>query len=124
MRRLTVESPLDRTPRASKVTRQCRAPTSVPIVPFSPADRYNPLAGQVMQIRYGPVDEDYGVSAYTVQVRQDNGNPVNLRMTHPVMDALFGPPVAGSPQRQQWDAAREQRMRELRRPGQFLRRDA
>jgi len=82
-------------------------------VPFSPADRYNPLAGQVMQLRYGPVDEDYGVSAYTVQVRQDNGNPLNLRMTHAVMDALFGPPIAGSPERQQWDAAREQRMREL-----------
>src|SRR6266702_2884464 len=37
VRRLTVESPLDSTPRASKVKRQRLAPTSVPIVPFSPA---------------------------------------------------------------------------------------
>src|SRR5207245_3327032 len=37
VRRLTVESPLDSTPRASNVTRQCRAPTSAPIVPFRPA---------------------------------------------------------------------------------------
>lgn len=82
-------------------------------IPFQPADKYNPLAGQVMQVRYGPVDEDFGISAYTVQVRQDDGNPLNLRMTRPVMDALFGPSIFGSPERQQWEAAREQRMREL-----------
>jgi hypothetical protein len=65
-----------------------------------------------MRIRYGPVEE-YGVSAYTVQVRQDDGSPLNLRMTHPAMDALFGPPTPGSPERQHWEAARQQRMQEL-----------
>ena len=85
-------------------------------VPFSPSDKYNPLADQTMRVRYGPVDEEYGVSAYTVQVRQDDDSPLNLRMTHPVMSALFGPPIAGSPDRQRWEAAREQRMRELSDP--------
>lgn len=87
-------------------------------IPFSPADKYNPLAGQVMQVRYGPVDEDHGISAYTVQVRQADGGPLNLRMTHPVMDALFGPPIAGSRERQQWEAGREQRMRHLGEAGE------
>ena len=52
------------------------------------------------------------MSAYTLQVRQDNGSPLNLRMTHPVQDALFGPPMMGTPQRERWEAAREQRKRE------------
>ncbi len=37
VRRLTVESPLDNTPRASTVTRQRFAPNSAPSVPFRPA---------------------------------------------------------------------------------------
>jgi hypothetical protein len=40
-------------------------------------------------------------------------SPLNLRMTHPVQDALFGPPILGTPERQRWEAAREQRQREL-----------
>lgn len=82
-------------------------------IPFSPADRYNPLGGQVLTVRYGDVDEHQGVSAYTLQIRQDSGSPLNLRMTHPVQDALFGPPIAGTPERELWEAAREQRQREL-----------
>jgi hypothetical protein len=81
-------------------------------IPFSPADKYNPLGGQVLMVRYGDVDEDHGVSAYTLQIRQDNGSPLNLRMTHPVQDALFGPPILGTPEQQRWEAAREQRQRE------------
>jgi len=82
-------------------------------IPFSPADKYNPLGGQVLTVRYGDVDEDHGVSAYTLQIRQDNGSPLNLRMTHPVQDALFGPPILGTPERARWEGAREQRQREL-----------
>ncbi len=82
-------------------------------IAFSPADKYNPLAGQVLTFRYGNVAEDHGVTAYTVQIRQDNGSPLNLRMTHSVQDALFGPPFVGSPERNQWEAARERRIREL-----------
>ena len=82
-------------------------------IPFSPADRYNPLGGQVLTVRYGDIDEDHGVSAYTLQIRQDNGSPLNLRMTHSVQDALFGPSIVGTPERELWEAAREQRQREL-----------
>jgi hypothetical protein len=80
-------------------------------IPFSPPDKYNPLAGQVLTVRYGDVDETHGVSAYTLQIRQDDGNALNLRMTRAVQDALFGP-VLGTPERQKWDA-RELRKREL-----------
>ena len=82
-------------------------------IPFSPADECNPLGGQALTLRYGDVDEDHGVSAYTLQIRQDNGSPLNLRMTHAVQDALFGPPIFGTPEQQRWEAAREQRQREL-----------
>jgi hypothetical protein len=80
---------------------------------FSPADECNPLYGQVLTVRYGIVPEEHGVSAYTMQVRQDNGSPSNLRMTRAVQDALFGPPILGTPERAQWDAAREQRRHQL-----------
>jgi hypothetical protein len=80
---------------------------------FSPTDRYNPLAGQVLTVRYGSVDEGHGVSAYTLQIRQDDASPLNLRMTRAVQDALFGPPLLGTPERQRWDAARGLRKREL-----------
>jgi hypothetical protein len=82
-------------------------------IPFSPADQYNPLGGQVFAVRYGHVQDESGVSAYTVQVRKADGSPLNLRMTHAVQDALFGPPILGTPERQRWEAAREQRIREL-----------
>jgi hypothetical protein len=81
-------------------------------IPFSSADKYNPLAGQVLTVRYGGVDERHGVSAYTLQIRHD-GSPLNLRMTRAVQDALFGPPVLGTPERQRWDVARELRKLEL-----------
>jgi hypothetical protein len=86
------------------------APT---FIPFSPADKYNPLAGQTLTIRYGDIAEEQEVSAYTLQIRQDDGSPLNLRMTHPVQDAVFGPPILGTPERQQWEAAREVRRREF-----------
>jgi hypothetical protein len=82
-------------------------------IPFSPADKFNPLGGQVLTVWYGRLDEEHGVSAYTLQIRQENGSPLNLRMTHAVQDALFGPPIDGTPERQRWEAARELRKREL-----------
>lgn len=88
-------------------------------IAFSPADECNPLFGQVLTVRYGEVPEEYGISAYTLQVRMDNGSPLNLRMTHPVQDALFGPPIVGTPERAQWDAAREQRCRQLGLPAGY-----
>jgi len=82
-------------------------------IPFSPADKCNPLAGQVLTVRYGCVDEKHGISAYTLQIRQDDGSALNLRMTRAMQDALFGPPGLGTPERQRWDAARELRKREV-----------
>ena len=39
--------------------------------------------------------------------RLENGSPLNLRMTRAVQDALFGPPLLGTPERQRREAARE-----------------
>jgi len=81
-------------------------------VPFSPADPDNPLFGQTLTIRYGGVPEEHGITAYTVQIRLQDGSPRNLRMTHKVQDALFSPPIIGSPERDEWEAARDRRARE------------
>jgi hypothetical protein len=98
-------------PRLLRPGQYGEAPTFSPFDP--PADPFNPLGGQTFTIRYGAIAQDEDVSVYTVQIRQANGSPLNLRMTHPVLDALFGPPVLGTPERQQWEQARERRRREL-----------
>jgi hypothetical protein len=86
------------------------APT---FIAFSPADKCNPLAGQVLAVRYGDMEHDDRVSLYTLPVRLADCSQYNLRMTNPVMDALFGPPFVGSPERNSWEAARERRRSEL-----------
>lgn len=78
-------------------------------MPFTPADQTLPLAGQALLIRYGQVAEEGKVSYYTVQIRRGDASPLNLRMTYPVQDALFGPPYLGSSERQRWEAAHGQR---------------
>jgi len=75
------------------------------------------VTGQVLTVRYGEVAEEGKVSYYTVQIRRDDGSPLNLRMTYLVQDALFGPPYLGSPERQRWEAFRDQRRRERKPPG-------
>jgi hypothetical protein len=85
------------------------APT---FIAFSPADKYNPLAGQVLTVRFGDMGHDDRVSAHTLPVRLPDASQRNLRITNTVMDALFGPPFAGSPERKAWEAARERRRRE------------
>ncbi len=80
-------------------------------IAFTPADENLPLAGQVLTVRYGEVAEEGKVSYYTVQIRRDDSGPLNLRMSYPVQDALFGPPYLGSSERQRWEAARDQRRR-------------
>lgn len=81
-------------------------------VPFTPADETLPLAGQTLLVRYGEVAEEGKVSYYTVQIRRDDSSPLNLRISYPVQDALFGPPYLGSSERERWEAARDQRRRE------------
>jgi hypothetical protein len=85
------------------------APTFIPFDP--PSDPYNPLGGQTLTVRYGAIDDDDQVSVYTLQIRRGDGSPMNLRMTRLVLDALFGPPILGTPQRHQWEQARERRWR-------------
>jgi hypothetical protein len=80
-------------------------------IAFTPADEDLPLAGQVLTIRFGEVTEEGKVSYYTVQIRRDDGSPLNLRMSYPVQDALYGPPYLGSSERQRWEASRDQRRR-------------
>jgi hypothetical protein len=72
----------------------------------------NPLCGQVLTVRCGGVLDEHGVTAYTLQIRLRDGSPRNLRMTEAVQDALFGPPIVGSPERAEWEAARDRRARE------------
>jgi hypothetical protein len=86
---------------------------AVTAVPFTPADKYNPLAGQELLFMYGPVADDDKVSLYTLQLRGGEGERLVVRMTHPVYDALFGPCQAGSLEWEKWQAAREQRRQEL-----------
>lgn len=82
--------------------------------PFSPADKYNPLADQVLTVTFGEVTEDTEVSMYTMQVKEGpNGRLLNLRMTRQVQDALFGPPITGTPEHREWEAARERRRLEI-----------
>lgn len=81
--------------------------------PFTPADKYNPLAGQTLAVMYGPVADDAKVSLYTLHIRDGEEKQLAVRMTHQVQDALFGPAQAGTPEWEKWQAAREQRRREL-----------
>ena len=96
-------------PRLIPADRYREAPT---LTPFSPADKYNPLAGQTLIVRYGDIGGSRPVSTYTLPVDQD-GSPLNLRMTNAVQDALFGPTDTGTPEYKRWDVAREQRRRQL-----------
>ena len=82
-------------------------------IAFDPADKYNPLAGQVLTVRYADMDYDDRVSLYTLPVRLRDDSQYNLRMTNAVMDALFGPAQMGTPQRAEWEARRARRQKEL-----------
>jgi hypothetical protein len=82
-------------------------------IPFSPADKYNPLASQTLIVLHGTIDQEDEVSTYTLKIRQPDGCPLNIQMTHQLEDALFGPPISGTPEREEWEAARERRRREL-----------
>ncbi|MHB1873925.1 MAG: hypothetical protein ACYCPF_03580 [Streptosporangiaceae bacterium] len=82
-------------------------------IAFDPADKYNPLAGQVLTVRYADMEYDDRVSLYTLPVRLRDGSQYNVRMTNAVMDALFGPANAGTPQRTEWEALRARRQMEL-----------
>ena len=81
--------------------------------PFTPGDEFNPLFGQVLTVRYGEVDDGHPVTVQSIHIVDAGGRTTALRMTVPVMDALFGPPIEGTPERNDWKAKREQRKRAL-----------
>jgi hypothetical protein len=67
----------------------------------------------VLTVRLGDLEDGDCVSTHTLPVRLGDGSQRNLRMTTAVMDALFGSPYAGTPERNAWEAARERRRQEL-----------
>jgi hypothetical protein len=71
-------------------------------IAFAPADEFNPLAGQVLSVRFGDIDHDERVSLYTLPVRHADGSALNLRMTNAVMDSLFGPTRTGTAECEAW----------------------
>lgn len=55
---------------------------------FEPAQPVNALAGQVLTMRFGPWDRD--VSVHACQVTLPDGTPRRVRVTHAVLDLMFG----------------------------------
>lgn len=87
--------------------------------PFKPADEFNPLYGQVLTLRCAELGNELGgdqhISPYAVRVLADQRREVAVRITAAVQDALFGPPITGTPEREAWEQLRQQRRRELER---------
>jgi hypothetical protein len=55
---------------------------------FEPAQPTSPFAGQVLTMRFGPRERD--VSAHACQVTLPDGTPRRVRVTHAVLDFMFG----------------------------------
>ena len=55
---------------------------------FEPAQPVNAFAGQVLTMRFGPWDHD--VSVHACQVTLPDGMPRRVRVTHAVLDFMFG----------------------------------
>ena len=55
---------------------------------FEPGQPVNAFAGQVLTMRFGPWDQD--VSVHACQVTLPDGMPRRVRVTHAVLDFLFG----------------------------------
>ena len=55
---------------------------------FEPAQPTSPFAGQVLTMRLGPQERD--VSVHACQVTLPDGTPRRVRVTHAVLDFMFG----------------------------------
>jgi hypothetical protein len=55
---------------------------------FEPAQPTSPFAGQVLTMRFGPQERD--ISAHACQVTLPDGTPRRVRVTHAVLDFVFG----------------------------------
>jgi hypothetical protein len=58
------------------------------ILHFEPAQSASPFAGQVLTMRFGPQERD--VSVHACQVTMPDGAPRRVRVTHAVLDFMFG----------------------------------
>ena len=58
------------------------------ILHFEPAQSASPFAGQVLTMRLGPQEGD--VSVHACQVTMPDGAPRRVRVTHAVLDFMFG----------------------------------
>ena len=58
------------------------------ILHFEPSQPANPFAGQVLTMRFGPRERD--VSVHACQVTLPDGAPRRVRVTHAVLDFMFG----------------------------------
>lgn len=58
------------------------------VLHFEPAEPVSPFAGQLLTMRYGPWDQD--VSVHACQVLEPGGQQRRVRVTHAVLDFLFG----------------------------------
>lgn len=57
-------------------------------LPFHPAANVgSPFAGQMLMVRYGPIEQN--VSFHAAQVVEPDGSPRRVRVTHDVMDLMF-----------------------------------
>jgi len=82
--------------------------------PFEPADRYNPLYGQRLTLRCGQLNDSQRLTPYAARVLTDRTREIAVRITSAVQDVLFGPPITGTPERQEWEDKRERRRQEMR----------
>jgi hypothetical protein len=55
---------------------------------FEPTQPTNPFAGEVLTMRFGPQERD--VSVHACQVTLPDGTPRRVRVTHAVLDFMFG----------------------------------
>ena len=55
---------------------------------FEPAQPTSPFAGQILTMRFGPQERD--VSVHACQVTLPGGAPRRVRVTHAVLDFMFG----------------------------------
>lgn len=87
--------------------------------PFEPADEFNPLYGQVLTLRCAELGNELGgeqhISPYAVRVLADQRREIAVRITATVQDALFGPPITGTPERAKWEQLRERRRQDIER---------
>lgn len=78
-----------------------------------PNDVYNPLYGQRLILRCADLPDDRTVTPYAARVMAEHDREIAVRVTERVRDAMFGPPIIGTPERTAWEQRRDQRKRRI-----------